>query len=130
MSIQVLSWLLKFEKVCCDLTIDGSLFDSTGIGMAKPYLPMAFLGQVEETVPYWREYTKQNNDISSIEYTKKCIHTQNLIIFTDTKRILICFLFLKNGGKIIFKMADIFYFRMGSKLLSSSLSIKEPTNKI
>ena len=41
---KVWSWLLKFEMFCWDLTLIGSLFHSTGAGMAKPHLPMAFLG--------------------------------------------------------------------------------------
>ena len=35
--------------VCCDLTLSGSLFHSTGKAVAKPRLPMAFLGQTEDT---------------------------------------------------------------------------------
>ena len=34
--------------MCCDRTDCGSLFHSVGEGIAKPRLPMAFLGQTEE----------------------------------------------------------------------------------
>ena len=37
------------DIVCCDQTDCGSLFHSLGEAIAKPLLPMAFLGQTEET---------------------------------------------------------------------------------
>ena len=42
-------FFLKLEMVCCELTLIGSLLNSTGAALAKPRLPMAFLGLTEET---------------------------------------------------------------------------------
>ena len=39
----------KYEMISCDLTLSRSLFYSTGAVVAQPCLPMAFLGQTEET---------------------------------------------------------------------------------
>ena len=39
-----MSWLLKFEMVCWDLTLSWILFHPIGVDVAKSYLPMAFLG--------------------------------------------------------------------------------------
>ena len=44
-----MSFLPKLEMVCCDLTLSGSLFHSTGAAVAKPCLTIAFLGHTEET---------------------------------------------------------------------------------
>ena len=44
-----MSWLLKPEVACCDLTLSRSLFHSTGAAVAKSRLSMAFLRQTEDT---------------------------------------------------------------------------------
>ena len=45
---KVFSWLQKPVIVCYDRTDCGSLFHSVGEAIAKPRLPMAFLGRTEE----------------------------------------------------------------------------------
>ena len=47
--MQVLSWFLKLEMICYDLTVTGSLFHSTGAAVVKPRLLTIFLGGTEET---------------------------------------------------------------------------------
>ena len=46
---QVLTWLLKSERVCSHLTLSGSMNHSIGAALVKPCMPMAFLIPTDKT---------------------------------------------------------------------------------
>ena len=45
----IFRWLLKQDMVCWEVTNTGSLFHSTDAAVAKPCLPITFLGRIEGT---------------------------------------------------------------------------------
>ena len=80
--------------VCCDLTLNGSLFHSTCTPEAKPHLPMAFLGW---TWDLWTEETDHLFPFVRLlddRYFITAPWMVNMSLLPSTEGLFVCFFLL------------------------------------